>query len=395
MKRVSKPTTQQAMFDENNTFTDFSDFAIDVMEQEINQVEDNPLDEENVICGTDVLNESVEWIIPDVLPKSETTLFFGMPETGKSMLLAYFLALVTSQGMRWEGKEVVHGKILYVSTEVKPYITLQRITANGGDASKCFFVKKVKISDGKSRDTTTISNFKLHRDSALLKKIVKQVKPAIIVFDTLMSMCSNMKNDVFQDKVVNMLQDLAEDTGCAIACIAHIKTGIYNQQNITTMIKAPSELFETVRTAYMSGIDDNTGCFIMKSMKSNNGKGASPIVYNVMKTEVGPLVKFPQLAMVDIEIPGSAQKNLQRSIAAYIAKYGASTNIEIATQFMELGNTAYINVALSRMVASNVLTRKERGLYDLSNDFKRHICLTVVSSVPTRSITQQVTAILP
>ena len=151
--------------------------------------------------------KSVEWIIKDLLPKSELAVIFGEPGSGKSFL-ASDLGLAIAQGGEWRGRRVKQGSVVYVAAE-----------GAGG------FSKRLKAYAHKNQvDLKTLDFFVVDGAPNLMKQ-----EDAVEITQSIQSVCepSVIMIDTLAQSTPGANENSGEDMGLALAhCKAiHKKTG--------------------------------------------------------------------------------------------------------------------------------------------------------------------------
>jgi len=151
--------------------------------------------------------KSVEWIIKDLLPKSELAVIFGEPGSGKSFF-ASDLGLAIAQGGDWRGRKVKQGSVVYVAAE-----------GAGG------FSKRLKAYAHKNQiDLASLDFYVVDGAPNLMKQ-----EDAVEITQSIQSVCepSVIMIDTLAQSTPGANENSGEDMGLALAhCKAiHKKTG--------------------------------------------------------------------------------------------------------------------------------------------------------------------------
>jgi RecA-family ATPase len=171
---------------------------------------------------------SDRWLVDGIIPRRKVTLLSGDGGTGKS-LLALQLAAAVAVGGEWLGIAVKQGKALFLTAEDEDQDLcdrIQDIAAGAGDNLLTYDGLLVRSVAG--ADTALVEfpqSSKTMKRRPLLEEIeccLKQVKPALLVLDTLGNLFPGDENDRSQVvPFVGELYRLAMEHDTAILLLGH------------------------------------------------------------------------------------------------------------------------------------------------------------------------------
>ncbi len=310
---------------------------------------DNPL-KKRLLSNAELIASApdyVEFLIPDLLPANELILVAGPPRGGKS-LLAMLLAKCVATGDNFLDRPVTQGSVLYVCCEDAPVKVKQRQLAQGWEADiPVYWLDRFKLSQ-----------------FAELRELAEELDCRLIVLDTL----SRVRDDGVSEssaemsRVLEPLQELAEDLGCCILLVHHTnKISVENagNQDVFDTIRGSSAIRATCRGTLVLAADND--CY---RLCAENGYGKYDLRIRLDQTTL------------EWKLMGRWQETIssdQRSqVEDYLNKVGQATLDQIfeATQIPK----ASLYKVLSRLAKDNFLTReghRRSVLYTRSSDLIR------------------------
>lgn len=167
----------------------------------------------------------VEWLVPDLLPANELILLAAGPRAGKS-LLSMLLAKSVATGESFLDRPVTQGAVLYVRCEDAPVKIKQRQQAQGwGEDIPVYWLDRFKLSE-----------------TSQLRELAEELDARLIVLDTLSRIRDDgtTESSAEMSRVLEPLQELAEDVNCSIVLVHH--TGKVNVDNANAI-----DVFDTIR----------------------------------------------------------------------------------------------------------------------------------------------------
>jgi AAA domain len=155
----------------------------------------------------------MEFLWYPYLPFHCVSILAGNPGMGKSLLIAQIVAIVTA-GLNWplSSDRAKPGKVLLLSGEDSwSRVTLRRLEQARADINKIEVMRRFKALD---EDTL----------EALESKI-RELRPPLVIIDTLSLYMGGARDMHRQNEVgefLGRLNDLAEETGCAVLGVGHL-----------------------------------------------------------------------------------------------------------------------------------------------------------------------------
>jgi AAA domain len=183
--------------------------------------------------ASDIVPEKVEPLWPGRLWRGKHTCFAGEPGTGKSQLLLFIAAAVTT-GREWpcgEGKAPIGSVIILSAEDGEADTIVPRLIAAGADRKRISTVAAVQSEDGKGRRA-----FNLQADLQLLEdEITRSGDVALVIIDPVSSYlgkADSHKNSEVRG-VLEPISEMAARTRVAIASVTH-----FSKYNAATTTKA-------------------------------------------------------------------------------------------------------------------------------------------------------------
>lgn len=167
----------------------------------------------SLVCVDEVTEEEVKWLYQPYVPRGKVTLCAAYPGTGKTFLLCYMAACVST------GKSFFNivpfdnkpGKVIYLTAEDGIGDTIKkRLRICGADMKKVYTVDSNKSS--------------LMFDSPEIEQFLKEVKPDLMIFDPFQSYIGgdiDMNAPNKTGERVGHIVDLAAKYDVAIVIICH------------------------------------------------------------------------------------------------------------------------------------------------------------------------------
>lgn len=155
----------------------------------------------------------MEFLWYPYIPRHAVTILAGDPGSGKSLLMAMLIGVVTG-GKKWPlSNERPDGdKVLILSAEDNwARVTLRRLIKAGANIDNLHVMHKFR----------TLSDERL----AMLADYVRDWRPDLIIIDTLAAYMGGGRDMHRQNEVgefLAFLNEIAEETGCAIVALAHL-----------------------------------------------------------------------------------------------------------------------------------------------------------------------------
>jgi RecA-family ATPase len=169
-----------------------------------------------------------EWHVPGMVPAGEPTLLSGDGGTGKSQL-ALQLGVSTVTGRPWLGRPIIQGPCIFLTAEDDDEEVHRRLDAIAhleavppSDLSNLHIISRVGkdallgILDPETRQVEPTALY------YAVESAVSQVRPALLILDTLADLFGGDENDRRQARqFVGLLRRLTLPVGTTVLCLAH------------------------------------------------------------------------------------------------------------------------------------------------------------------------------
>lgn len=159
------------------------------------------------------------WIVQDLLPAGGLLNVYGAPKTGKSFGMIQLAAGIASNMTEWLGFPIrAHGKVLYLQLDTPRSLWQERLLKL---QSQGIHFGNLYIAD---RTDAPYPFDILSTENGLgwFKQAVQEVKPLVVVIDTLRELHLGDENDSRQgQQVVNAILEAAD--GASVILISHAK----------------------------------------------------------------------------------------------------------------------------------------------------------------------------
>lgn len=312
-----------------------------------------------------------KWIVEDMIPDRQVTLFTGDGGTGKSLIAMQLATAVALRGNRplqtWLGRPVINGSALYFGAEDEQdemHRRLEGIVA----AERCSFnaLSQLRICSLAGEDALLAVEGAAHAPltaSPLYNKIERELKkfsPKVVVLDTLADMYPANENDRAKVRqFVGMLKSLAITYDCAVVLLAHpsksgMESGRGDSGSTAWNGSVRSRLYLTHEKDSDGQIDPNGR--ILTNMKNNYGPlGASTKLFwdnGVFSARVGdtPLDKKAETQKAE-----RVFMSLMRKFAEQGRDLNSSSGSNYAPrQFAEDPNSEHITKAMFKRAMNNL-----------------------------------------
>ncbi|WP_458790949.1 AAA family ATPase [Yoonia sp. MH D7] len=232
-----------------------------------------------------------KWIVQEMIPDRQVTLFTGDGGTGKSLVAMQLSVAVVLRQKRplqtWLNRPVIEGSVIYLGAEDEQEEMQRRLEDIIGK-EKCDFLdlSDLHIKSLAGEDALLATEASVHAPLSpsplylMTEREIQRVRPKLVVLDTLADMYPANENDRAKVRqFVGMLKFLAITYDCAIVLLAHpsksgMETGRGDSGSTAWNGSVRSRLYLTHKKD-SSGLADPNGR-ILTNMKNNYGRlGAS------------------------------------------------------------------------------------------------------------------------
>jgi RecA-family ATPase len=250
-----------------------------------------------------------EWLTRDLVPARNTTTLSGDGGTGKSLLAAQ-LSVATALGRPWLGQETKHGSVVYLGAEDDQDEMHRRFAAIAREQDVeldrlgnihilCLAGKNAVLASANVRDIVEPTPLWFE-----LRRIVLEVRPKLVVYDTLADLFAGNENSRPQaQQFVSLLRGLALETDSTALLLAHpslsgMSTGSGSSGSTAWSNSVRSRLYlDRVRE---SGVEPNPDARVLRTMKMNYGRAGGEVRLRwhdgVFILDAGPETSLAQAA---------------------------------------------------------------------------------------------------
>lgn len=222
-----------------------------------------------VICAADVEYAPPKWLLRPYFQRGKGTLIQADPGTGKTAFMCAIAASVTT-GSPIMGLHVeTPGSVVMLSVEDDLGILRGRISANGGDVSKVYFMPNAA---------------QLNINSPEIERAIQQVGAKLLIFDPLQAFLG-AKVDMFRANetrpALAKLFEMCDRNNCACAIIAHTGKNTLGKSAVNQSLGSvdiPVAMRSVIHIA--RNPDDDNECVAVHVKCSNAPRGRS-IAYEI------------------------------------------------------------------------------------------------------------------
>lgn len=232
----------------------------------------------NIVTLDDVEPKSIEWLIPQWIPKGKICLLGGDGGLGKTIVWCHIIACLSADKPCFFEDPTFYTsrgekKCLILSSEDELDLVLaERLKANGANMKN---IKSVPYTD---------PNFSfLKFNSELLKNLILEYKPDIVVFDPLQSFVPPLVNMGYRNQmrdVLGPLVALGTETGTSMLITMHT-----NKRTDTTgrgRFADSSDIYDIARSAFLLG-RSKQGSLYLDHAKSNYAPMNQTVLFEIDK----------------------------------------------------------------------------------------------------------------
>lgn len=239
----------------------------------------NDEEKKSLLLSLDEVEEKeIAWLVPGYLPRGQVCIMAGDGGTGKTTVWCSLAAAISA------GKKVFFDqtpdefakekpqKVLFFSSEDSVEFVLRARLRKAGANLKnicCANLKNEKFSEIKF-------------DSKLLRQLISEVKPALVVFDPVQSFIPDGANMAQRNEMrscLNPLIAIGEELGTTSLIIVHTnkRTGAYGRKRISDS----SDIWDISRSALIIGNVPGGNVRYLSQEKSNYGSLSPTALFTI------------------------------------------------------------------------------------------------------------------
>lgn len=239
-----------------------------------------------VIWGSQVEPEDVEWLWQDRIPNGKVTLIVGEPDKGKSFLTLALTAAVTKGGTLIGNDDPCDaGNVYLIAPEDDSASTIvPRANACGVDLARLALVEGYRDEEGLLEPMSKL------RAAELFAHIEADKDARMLVIDPVMAFVGEFTNTNADNAVRGVMQplvDLAERSGIAVVCVMHMKKG--ESDSMLNKIGGSVAFGAAARSVLFVGQDQQTGRRGIVTIKSNLAVETPPPIEFLLGPDGGVL----------------------------------------------------------------------------------------------------------
>lgn len=249
-------------------------------------------DDEILVEWTDEIGpKKTRWVWSPYIPAGRITILAGDPGLCKSQISIDLVSRVSRGLSMPDGTAAtVSGRCIIATAEDSTAETVvPRIIASGGNREEIGVVRKVRI-DGKKRYLS------LPHDLLYLKKLIQQHKLKILVLDPLDAFLGAAL-DTYKNHDVRLalgpLEDLAEETNCAIVIIGHLN----KKEDAATLYRVSGSIgfIAAARSVLAVAKGEEDEQMVMYSLKANLSRRPPALSYGLELVDVEEAGRTPHV----------------------------------------------------------------------------------------------------
>mgnify|MGYP004460238707 FL=1 len=234
---------------------------------------------DSLLLSLDSVEEKeIEWLVPEYLPRGQICIMAGDGGSGKTTIWCSLAAAISSgtkvffERTPEEFVEKKPQKVLFFSSEDSiEYVLKARLRKAGANLSNIFSVnlKNEKFSEIKF-------------NSQLLRDLIEQVQPALVIFDPVQSFIPDGANMAKRNEMrscLNHLIGIGEQYGTTSLIVVHTnkRTGAFGRKRISDS----SDIWDIARSALVVGNVSGSNLRYMSQEKSNYGELAQTALFSI------------------------------------------------------------------------------------------------------------------
>lgn len=309
------------------------------------------------MCMSDIMEEEVTWLYCPYVPRGKLTLCAAYPGVGKTYLLCYMAACVTT------GKAFFNiapfsndpGKVVYLTAE------------DGiGDTIK----KRMRICGANMDNVYTVTNNKtqLLFDSPEIEEYMKQVRPDLMIFDPFQAYIGgevDMNAPNATNERIGHIVDLADKYDVAVVIICHFNKN--SKGDAITRVLGSTDIMGKCRSYIALGaVPGEDGMKFMSHEKSSLEKRGKTILFEIEPDKGGIVYLGENSLTMDDYTAIQSKKRSREAPAVEGAKEFIISNMP---EGRRLAKELY-NLAAANKISDSALNRAKKELGIISDKTK-------------------------
>lgn len=236
-----------------------------------------PTKEPMLVCLADIEKKSVEWLIPNYIPKGMITLIAGDGGTGKGFTACNIVAGLTTgkktlfdENINPFESKAITGTCLYLSYEDDAsHVLVDRLEKAGADLKK---VLTLNLSDAEP----------VYFDSPIFEKWIAEYKPILIICDPLQSFLPagvNMSARNMMRQAMTPLARLGEKYGVTFLILMHTnkKTNAWGRNRLADS----ADVWDIARSVFICGFTNDGDMRYLSHEKNTHAEWQKTILFHI------------------------------------------------------------------------------------------------------------------
>ena len=276
--------------------------------------------------------ETIEYLVPELLPCNELFIVAAPPRGGKSLLMMA-LAHAVATGGKFMDRPCCQGSVIYVNLEDGPAKIRQRQEFQAW---------------GEGLPIWWIDDFKLSEINELIE-ICHEIEPSLIILDTLSRVKSGGDEGADMTPILEPLQIFAKQQDCSVVAVHHtrkLSADALESVDPFDLIRGHSSIRATARGAWLLAKGEHNDRLIVEH---GNGKHDLAIHLNPANLIWTVLGKWKP----------AADQSMRDRVLDYLTIEGEATNQQIAAA---LGcNQRSLATVLWRLQSDDLISKRAGG----------------------------------
>ncbi len=241
-----------------------------------------------------------EWHVLDILPRAEINMLYGESGVGKSAL-ALDMTLAVAQGIPWFGHDTEQGPVIWLAAEafgsMKPRTRAYAMH------------NAIEWSTLTGLPFHVVEQFNLSNADlvASLVDAVKDIKPSIVVVDTLAAATGGANENSGEDMgaILDACRAIYHGTGGSVLLIHH------SGKNAELGARGWSGIKAAVQAELKVAFDEGTSQRVFSSTKQRDGESGLAYGFSLAPLVVGEDTKLRPITSVAVKFNGKVEEKIE------------------------------------------------------------------------------------